>query len=487
MVEHDVIVVGAGAAGLSSAVYLSRAGLKVLLCEKEEIVGGLLNSFKFKGFTFDGGIRAVENSGIVFPMLKQLGIDLEFVKNTVSIGIEDSTVKLVSEESLSDYAGLLIEMFPESRADIEKIISEVSKVMRYMDVLYGIDNPLFRDLKSDKEYLFKTLLPWLVRYRLNINKISKLSEPIETYLKKFTDNNSLISIISQHFFKETPAFFALSYFSLYLDYSYPRGGTGVVAEKLEEFIRESGGHISLGTEISKVDVDGKTVETNSGDVHSYSKLIWAADSKRLYTGVDIDSIRDIKVRSTVKTPSRNGLSSLEPYELSSMDKEAMYSWLERYYSLTTYEISCPAVRDRELAPRGQTGLIVSTLMDYKMVKHIDEKGLYEDFKSFSEKYIENLMTETIFPKMRSKTMDRFSSTPLTIERLTGNSDGAITGWAFTNPEMPAENSFREIAKSVNTKVPDVLQAGQWSFSPSGLPVSMLTGKLAADKVIRELK
>lgn len=400
--EYDVIVVGAGIAGLSSAAYLSKAGLKVLLCEKEERVGGLLNSFKFKGFTFDGGIRAIENSGIVFPMLKQLGIDMEFVKNTVSIGIEDSTVKLVSKESLSDYAGLLIEMFPECRSDIEKIMSEISKVMKYMDVLYGIDNPLFRDLKSDREYLFKTVFPWLVRYRLNINKISKLSDPIEAYLRKFTDNMSLISIISQHFFKETPAFFALSYFSLYLDYSYPMGGTGVVSEKLGEFIKRAGGHISLGTEISRIDVDRKTVETKSGEVHSYSKLIWAADSKRFYSAVDIDSIRDIRVRSTVKskkeaiadkgggdsvltvyitsdvepeyfekicgahmfyTPSRKGLNSLEHYELSSMDKEAIYSWIEKYYSLTTYEISCPAVRDSELAPRGQTGLIVSTLMD----------------------------------------------------------------------------------------------------------------------------
>lgn len=97
------------------------------------------------------------------------------------------------------------------------------------------------------------------------------------------------------------------------------------------------------------------------------------------------------------------------------------------------------------------------------------------------------MADTLFPKMNSKIMDRFCSTPLTIERLTGNSDGAITGWAFTNPEMPAESRFREIAKSVNTKIPDVLQPGQWSFSPSGLPVSILTGKLAADKVLEELK
>ena len=30
------------------------------------------------------------------------------------------------------------------------------------------------------------------------------------------------------------------------------------------------------------------------------------------------------------------------------------------------------------------------------------------------------------------------------------------------------------------------QAGQWTYSPSGLPIAILTGKLAADQVTKEL-
>jgi len=56
--------------------------------KKRKKVGGLVNSFDFKGFTFDGGIRAIENSGIVFPMLRQLGLEIDFIRNVVSIGIE---------------------------------------------------------------------------------------------------------------------------------------------------------------------------------------------------------------------------------------------------------------------------------------------------------------------------------------------------------------------------------------------------------------
>jgi hypothetical protein len=32
----------------------------------------------------------------------------------------------------------------------------------------------------------------------------------------------------------------------------------------------------------------------------------------------------------------------------------------------------------------------------------------------------------------------------------------------------------------------VYQAGQWTYSPSGVPISILTGKLAADKAIKDL-
>src|SRR4051794_25856018 len=41
---YDVVIVGAGLGGLSSAVYLSDRGQKVLLLEKEADVGGLASS-----------------------------------------------------------------------------------------------------------------------------------------------------------------------------------------------------------------------------------------------------------------------------------------------------------------------------------------------------------------------------------------------------------------------------------------------------------
>jgi hypothetical protein len=53
--------------------------------------------------------------------------------------------------------------------------------------------------------------------------------------------------------------------------------------------------------------------------------------------------------------------------------------------------------------------------------------------------------------------------------------------------MPSENRFKTMSKSITTPIQDVLQCGQWTFSPSGVPISVMTGKMASDAVIKALK
>lgn len=146
--KYDAIVVGGGIAGLTAAAYLCRAGHSVLLCEKEDRLGGLVGSFDYKGFVFDWGIRATENSGVLFPMLRQLGIDVDFIKSTVSIGIGEAIVNLISKDSLEPYREMLASQFPEESSGLEAFVGLVKRSMEYMDVLYGIDNPLFLDFKK---------------------------------------------------------------------------------------------------------------------------------------------------------------------------------------------------------------------------------------------------------------------------------------------------------------------------------------------------
>ena len=93
-----------------------------------------------------------------------------------------------------------------------------------MNVLYGIKNPFFKELASDWKYTLAILLPWFFKFIFTYRKINRMNRPVEEYIDTLTHNRSLRDIICQHFFKNTPSFFALSYFSLYIDYRYPMGG-----------------------------------------------------------------------------------------------------------------------------------------------------------------------------------------------------------------------------------------------------------------------
>ena len=519
--RYDVVVVGGGIAGLTSAAYLCRTGINTLLVEKQEKLGGLVSTFWHEGFAFDAGARAFVNSGILHPMFRSLGIKMEVTENPITIGIVDTWVKMRSRESLNDYANLLKSIFPENVADVDRIIDEINKIIVYLDVLYGIDNPLFTDDMRDKEYLTKTLLPWFIKYQRNMPKIAKLNEPVNAYLRRFTNNDALIGMIAQHFFEDTPTFFALSYFGLYLDYFYPIGGTGKLVEELAKKVVEAGGEILSGTSVVSVDPQLHEVVLSDGQKAGYKKLVWAADQSSLYkvvSGVGDSKIRrqralteagkgsdsiytlflaaDLEkdyVRERVGThafytPDTQGQSTLRSWQAAAEEgTESLLEWVGSYLEKTTYEISCPSLRDSSLAPEGKTGMVISSLMDYSLVKRFSDAGQYDEFKQFCNQKIIEVLERHLLPDLRQKTLFSFASTPLSIEHRTGSKQGAITGWAFNNPSMPSENRFKTMGKSIKTPIQDVFQCGQWTFSPSGVPISVMTGKLAANAVIKALK
>ena len=128
--------------------------------------------------------------------------------------------------------------------------------------------------------------------------------------------------------------------------------------------------------------------------------------------------------------------------------------------------------------------MVSLLFEYDLVKKIEDSQWYEEFKKEVETRMLHVLSTSVFPMLRDKVISRFSFTPLSIERRIGSSEGAITGWSFTEP-VPVVNRIQRGARSVITPIPHVLQAGQWAYSPAGVPMSVLTGKLAADRAMKK--
>lgn len=526
---YDTIIVGGGIAGLTAAAYLSRAGQRILVIEKNKEFGGLVNSFCHNGFRFDAGVRALEDAGIIFPMLKDLNISLKVVKSPVSIGIENDIINVETKDDLLKYGDLLKKHYPESGGEVDAVLKIIKRTMKQMDILYGIENPVFKDLKKDRSYLFKKLLPWLPKFIFTVRKINQLNVPIEEYLGKIIKNPSLMDIIAQHFFKNTPAFFALSYFSLYLDYFYPVGGVGKLAEALKNKIEDFRGNLLPAIKIIKVLLDNKIVVDQDGRGYRYDNLIWAADLKTFYRISRTDDLSGnvkkkftemknkvlanrgndsvftlfLEVAEPVEsfgkiahghfffTPSRKGLGQTHRAELRRLlddfektDKEDIRQWLNRFTGFNTYEISIPALKDPGLVEPGKTGIIVSLLMEYDLFKKIRETGWLDEFIGEVEDRILNVLSRSVYPMLKDKITARFSHTPLNIENRVGSSEGAIVGWAFSE-SIPVVHKIQYSDRSVATPIPSVYQAGQWAYSPAGVPMSILTGKLAADKILKK--
>ena len=182
--ETQIVIVGAGLAGLTSAAYLSREGHPVLLIEKNEKCGGLISSFSHEGFVFDVGARSIENSGVIKPMLRDLKIELELLKSPVSLGIGPDVFPITEMKDLSKYKALLIKNYPENEKDINKIFKIILKISKSMSVIYGFDNPIFKkDFTHDKKYIIHEILPWIGKFLLAIRHMNKMNKPINDFLE----------------------------------------------------------------------------------------------------------------------------------------------------------------------------------------------------------------------------------------------------------------------------------------------------------------
>ncbi len=72
-----IVIVGAGLAGIASAVRLAAAGHHVSLLEKNSSPGGKMNQVTEGGFTFDTGPSLVTLPGVIANTFKAAGRRME--------------------------------------------------------------------------------------------------------------------------------------------------------------------------------------------------------------------------------------------------------------------------------------------------------------------------------------------------------------------------------------------------------------------------
>lgn len=97
---YDIIIVGAGPAGLTSAIYAKRANKKVLVLEAVTYGGQIINTLDIENYPVEAHISGVDFSNKLYNQVKDMDVLIKFEK-VVDI-IDNGNVKLV-KTSKSEY------------------------------------------------------------------------------------------------------------------------------------------------------------------------------------------------------------------------------------------------------------------------------------------------------------------------------------------------------------------------------------------------
>ena len=92
--NYDIVIIGAGTAGLTAAIYAARAGKKVLILENEGIGGQIATSPKVENYPGFSEISGMEFSDRLYEQASALGVELELDRaEKITDNGESKTVK----------------------------------------------------------------------------------------------------------------------------------------------------------------------------------------------------------------------------------------------------------------------------------------------------------------------------------------------------------------------------------------------------------
>lgn len=109
---YDIIILGAGVAGLTSAIYALRQGKKVLVLEKNSFGGQIINAQDIENYPGSNHISGYELSLNIYSQAKELGMEY---KQEEVLEIDSSNKSIRTNKESYTYKALIIAMGLEKR------------------------------------------------------------------------------------------------------------------------------------------------------------------------------------------------------------------------------------------------------------------------------------------------------------------------------------------------------------------------------------
>jgi phytoene dehydrogenase-like protein len=464
--SYDAIVIGAGHNGLIAAAYLSRAGKKVVVLERNDRVGGATVTREiFPGYRF------TEFSYVVSLLRPDIIRDLELPRHGLKILPLPSTVTPMDNgdylAAWDDHDLTRREIYRHSPRDAEAV-DEYSRVMaraaKAIKPMLSVVPPdpssmSWRDLAGLlKLGRIGASMSEQERYRIAKLMTQSAGDLLDEWFEfdPLKGTKSASGIIGTFLGPRSPgtAYVLLHHYMGEIDgafraWGFAKNGTGGIAEAIATSARALGVEVRLGAPVDKVIVQGGRatgVALANGDELRAKVVMSAVDPKRSFLQFlepkhlpdeFVQAIRNFRVRGSSgkvnlalsELPQFTCLPGDGPLHRGAISFSPSIDYIERAYDDAKYgnfsqrpyiDSIIPSMIDRDMAPPGHH--VMSCFVQYAPY---DIEGGWDDAKrdAFGEAVISTI--ERHAPNIRRAIVGKQVITPKDIEDTAGITGGNI--------------------------------------------------------------
>ena len=494
--NFDVIVIGSGHNGLVNACYLQKAGLNVLVLEKNDWIGGAAVSRELHP-----GILYSNCSYVCSLFRPEIMRDLELPKHGLQIvAIEGGTVFTRDGDYLASYRN-----YHAKKRELERFSAKDSEAYsRYSrDILKQcrfIQPLLMRTAPDPASFKFRDLseLLYLLR-KVNDLTASELADTvrfwtmsISDFLDEYFENDvikaslAVSGIIGTALGPMSPgtAYVLLHHYMGEVDgsigaWGYARGGMGAISNALTSSFRAMGGTLLNNSEVEKVDIRGgraKGVILKNGDEYLAKNVVSNADVKRTFLKLTdpehlppnfIKKVNNFKIRGSSgkvnialdSMPKFPGISDNNPclkgdiHFTDSIERmeRAYDDWKSGTWSRDPFlDMMIPTLTDPTMAPPGKH--FMSCFVQYCPPKVGGKNWTKENKDAFGETVIQQIADYS--PGFKDKILHMEVRTPKELEDEVGLTEGNIFQGELTfdqllfNRPIPGYAQYRSPIKGL---------------------------------------
>ena len=524
--KYDAIIIGAGHNGLTNAAYLAKAGLNVLVVEKNDYIGGAAVSRElYKGWTYS-------NCSYVCSMMRQsLHRDLDLSRHGLMLVPYHGTVNFADDgqtlHSYHDAQAAYLELKRHSPHDADSMSQFQTDLTRYAQLIRKTllrtppDPTSFRP-RDIFEMLFLAKQFWALGEKQIYEYIRFFTMSAAEYLDDYFEHDLIKAAMASPgiigtalgVYSPGSAYILLHHVMGDVDgsigaWGLARGGMGAISNAIASALKEHGGEIRTNAGVEQILVKNRKavgVALESGEEIFASVIVSNLDAKRTFTKImhkdDLpegiyDKAKNFKIRgSSGKVnialsglPKFTGVPD-NPYlnrggqgfcgSLQTMEK-AYDCWKRGRWSIDPFiESVIPSAWDPTVAPPGQHWM--SNFVQYCPAELSDGPWTPEKRDQFGQTVIDKI--ERYSPGFKDLILHMEVRTPHDIENEVGLTEGNIFQGELTIDQLLFNRPFPGYAQ-YRMPVKNMYMCGS-STHPGG-GVSAACGANAAREILMDLK